>query len=144
MKLVRYPFPLQPFREWENLLEDSFRAFAPLLRPTLPRAGESADRLSGVEWFEDNSHFHVRIDLPGVKKEHLRLEVEEGFLRLVRETLGEPEKEGGAVPSARAEFVLRCPEGVRGEGVDARLSDGVLQVSLPKAAPRRTVEVSIS
>ena len=48
------------------------------------------------------------------------------------------------LPASVVLTVTDAPEGIRGDGVEARLSDGVLQVSLPKAAPRRTVEVSIS
>ncbi len=144
MKLIRYPHPLQQLREWEAFFEDPFRAFAPLLAAPAGRGGRPAERLPSVEWFEDDSSYHVRIDLPGVKRENLRLETEEGLLRLALEISGEARSEGGPVETARSEFVVRCPEGINHGGVEARLSDGVLQVSLPKTEARRAVSVEIA
>jgi HSP20 family protein len=144
MKLIRYPHPLQRLREWEAFLEDPFRAFAPLLAPSPSSARASSERLPSVEWFEDEGSYHARIDLPGVKKEHLRLECEEGLLRLVHEVEAEAAGEGRAVRTSRSEFVVRCPEGIRTEGVEARLADGVLHVTLPKTEARRAVSVAIA
>jgi HSP20 family protein len=143
MKLIRYTHPLQSYREWESLFGDPFRLFTPLLASAYSgsRAGASSGRpVSGVEWYEDDTHFHARIEMPGVKREHLRLDAEEGLLRLSHEL---DEKNSGETRSSRSEFVLRCPEGVRLDGIEARLADGILQVSLPKQETRKAVNIEV-
>jgi HSP20 family protein len=94
----------------------------------------------GVEWYEDDSHFHARIELPGVKRENLRLDAEEGLLRLSHEV---EDKSPDESRTSRSEFVLRCPEGVRLDGIEARLADGILQISLPKEEVRKAVKIEV-
>lgn len=143
MKLIRYTHPLQNLREWDALFGDPFRLLSPLLLASLPggRGGASHRNADpGVSWYEDNSSYHARIELPGVKREHLRLDAEEGLLRLSHERPGETPEDPRA---ARAEFVVRCPEGVRLDGIEARLADGILEVSLPKEDVPKPVKIEI-
>lgn len=143
MKLIRYTHPLQNLREWDALFGDPFRLLSPLLLASLPggRGGASNRNVDpGVAWYEDDSSYHARIELPGVKREHLRLDAEEGLLRLSHERPGETPEDPRA---ARVEFVVRCPEGVRPDGIEARLADGILEVSLPKEDVPKPVKIEI-
>ncbi|HRQ90614.1 MAG TPA: Hsp20/alpha crystallin family protein [Bacteroidia bacterium] len=138
MKLIRYTQPAQYRREFGDpfrVLDTLFARSAGTLRQQNPAPG--------VEWFEDDSHYHARVELPGAKREDLRLEAEEGLLRLSHETSDPGKGEGEESRVARTEFVLRCPEEVRTEGIEARLADGILQLSLPKAEVRKPVTVQI-
>lgn len=140
MKLIRYT----DLHDWESLFGDPFRAFAPLLRA----AGHSTGRTSpsrapsvDVEWFEDDANYYARVDLPGMKREHLHLDVEDGLVRLRHER---KESDGGKITSAsRHEQILRCPDGIRPDAIAARLSDGVLQLTLPKEEARKPVSITI-
>ncbi len=119
MKLIRYTHPLQNLREWDALFADPFRLISPLLVSTWSNGGDGMKQrtsVPGVEWYEDDSHFHARIELPGVKRENLRLDAEEGLLRLSHEI---EEKSPDEARTSRSEFVLRCPEGVRLDGIEA-------------------------
>ncbi|MBL9156399.1 MAG: Hsp20/alpha crystallin family protein [Verrucomicrobiales bacterium] len=142
MKLIRYTHPLQNLREWDALFGDPLRFFGPFLNVA---QGKAARRpaASGVEWYEDDTHFHARVELPGVKREHLRLDAEEGLLRLALEITNPGNEEAGQTSTSRSEYVLRCPEGVRTEGIQARLADGILEVSLPKEEVRKPVSIEI-
>ncbi len=135
MKLIRYTRPNDTFREWDAFFANPFRSLAPLLSSP-PRVADA-----GVEWFEDDTHYHARIELPGLKRDELRLDAEEGLLRISHEATGKTE--GGAVRSSRSERIVRCPEGVRGDGTEARLADGILHVSLPKEESRKPVNIEI-
>lgn len=139
MKLIRYTQPLRSVRDWDFLLGDPLRTLAPLfdraLRDAMPTTGY------GVAWYEDDTHYHAKVDLPGVKKEHLRLDAEDGLLRLTHRIGGEDE---GETRSSKSELVLRCPEKVRLEGIEARLADGILELSIPKLEVPKTVSVAIS
>lgn len=142
MKLIRYT----DLNDWESLFGDPFGAFAPLLRSAANparRAAASRALPTGVEWFEDDGHYHARLEVPGVKREQLRLDVEDGLVRLTRES-GETSGEGETVRTSRHEQVLRCPEGIRADAIEARLADGVLQLSFPKEEVRKPVSITIN
>jgi HSP20 family protein len=142
MKLIRYT----DLNDWESLFGDPFRAFAPLLRSAANparRAAASRALPTGVEWFEDDGHYHARLEVPGVKREQLRLDVEDGLVRLTHES-GETSGEGETVRTSRYEQVLRCPEGIRSDAIQARLADGILQLSFPKEEVRKPVSITIN
>lgn len=139
MKLIRYSHPLRSVRDWDFLLGDPFRSFAPLFNRALQEARPSTGY--GVAWYEDDTHYHAKVDLPGVKKEHLRLDAEDGLLRLTHEVNKEGEQEAR---SSKAELVLRCPDKVRLDGVEAKLADGILELSIPKLDVPKTFSVAIS
>lgn len=144
MKLVRYTHPRTSVNEWDSLLGDPLRFFAPFFFSPIGSSRNGVARrapASGVEWFESDHAFHARVDVPGMKREQLRLDAEEGVIRLTLEST-EP-GEGEAVRTSRAEYVLRCPEGIRTAGIEARLSDGILHLTLPKEEARKPLSIEI-
>ena len=142
MKLIRYT----DLNDWEYLFGDPFRAFAPLLRSAANpvRRGNASRALpTGVEWFEDDGHYHARLEVPGVKREQLRLDVEDGLVRLTHHESGQT-GEGETVRTSRYEQVLRCPEGIRPDAIEARLADGILQLSFTREEVRKPVSITIN
>lgn len=143
MKLIRYDRPQNLLSDWDSFFVDPFRAFAPFFSKDL-----SADRNQvahyGVEWYEDDEHYYARVELPGVKREDLKIDAEDGLLRLSFEfSKHHASKEGEVSREERYERILQIPEGVEAGGISARLSDGLLDLTLPKAAERRPVSVTI-
>ena len=138
MKLVQYPHYNSLFSDFDSLLADHFRAFSPLLRSTL-RSSTSAP-YSGVEWYENEESYVARVELPGVKKENLELELDDGFLRLAfqrRRSLDESES------FDRGEQVLRVPETVDPDGISASLEKGILELILTKTDEAKPVRIEI-
>ena len=138
MKLVQYPHYNSLFSDFDSLLADHFRAFSPLLRSTL-RSSTSAP-YSGVEWYENEESYVARVELPGVKKENLELELDDGFLRLAfqrRRSLDESES------FDRGEQVLRVPETVDPDGISASLEKGILELTLAKTDEAKPVRIEI-
>ena len=76
----------------------------------------------------------LQVDLPGVSTENLSIEVRAGQLELV----------GRRSDTLVYQRVLRLPEGIDTEAIDAKLHNGVLSLTLPKAASHlpRTIAVS--
>jgi HSP20 family protein len=132
MKVMTYKH--HPFsRTFDSFFTDPFEAFAPFVEMSRRPVRET-----NLEWFEDDDHYHVRVDLPGVKKEELHLELESDVLKL------SIEKKTDEGESKQYWKNLRVPDGISTDHIEAQLRDGVLTVSLAKAPEikPRTIEVA--
>lgn len=130
--------------DMERFFEDfgSFRVMPMLRRDLWPRVGEFGRAVwtPEVEVFERDGHLTVRTDLPGLKKEDVKVEVADGALTISGERRDEKEEKGeGFYRTERTygTFFRRIPlpEGAKAEEAEATFKDGVLEVSMP--APKR-------
>lgn len=106
--------------------------------------------MPAVDVEEEADRFVVTADLPGYAKQDVRVEVDDAglWIRAARERESE-EKKARFVRrerrSAAYERYLQLPEAVSPDGVRASYRDGVLSVTIPKAAPenrrRRQIEI---
>jgi HSP20 family protein len=98
-----------------------------------------------VDIEETDAEFRVRMDLPGVKREDLKVEVESDTLLIEAERKAEANDEVQVLHRERATHAhfsrrFSLGETVRADAIVARLVDGVLELTLPKAEkalPRR-------
>jgi HSP20 family protein len=110
-----------------NLMSD----FDGLFQDFAPRAFDRA----GYDLEEMDSGYVMTVDLPGVRKEDLKLEIADQVLTLSGEKRRRGDGEG-------RKFSLRVsvPADVDAEKIEASLEDGILQLALPKleaVQPRR-------
>ena len=103
-----------------------------------------------IDVFEKNQRLVTRIDLPGMKKEDVKVEVTDGQLAISGERKHEKEEKGEKFYRSERESgsfyrAVPLPEGARVEDVKAMFTDGVLEVSVPlpakPEAKARTVEI---
>ena len=111
-----------------------------------PAASSALRTLSPrVDIEETDAEFRVRMDLPGVKRDDLRVEVEADTLIIEAERKAEASDDVQVLHRERASHArfsrrFSLGETVRADGINARLIDGVLELTLPKAEkalPRR-------
>lgn len=131
MNTLNYKHPMSAFDSFFG--GDPFEAFAPLFEL-------SRKRTSSVEWFEDDSNYYARVDLPGVAKEDLDIEYEADLVTLLF-TSSRKDENGEKV---RFERTMRVPDGIEADGINAGLVDGVLTLTLPKAPEKKPVNIKIS
>lgn len=134
MKLIRTnPLAFSAFTpdEWLNRAIagfDAFSRFLPSPDEWLGRAHLPADL------YEDDHHYHVRIEIPGAKKEEIGLRVEDGALHISYQRAGEEDRAGISLTRS-----FRLPGPVSVDAISAKLENGILQVTLPRheeAKPR--------
>jgi|SRR5581483_351200 len=134
-----------PFSEIERLNRqlqsyiDSWKAFPSLI------GGDAFTPLADVE--ETDDAYHVEIELPGVKKHDVDIEI--GGRRLT--VSGErTEKERVGILRRRTRSVGRfyyevvLPGEVDEDGIRANLNEGILTVTVPKAASERPRRIEIT
>lgn len=118
------------FNEWP-----SFRAPVFDDLPALEPAAWSPK----VDVIERDNRLVTRVDLPGVKKEDVTVEVTDGHLVLSGERKLETEEKKDNIYRKEREYgsfyrVFPLPQGVKLEDVKATFADGVLEVSIPLPA----------
>src|SRR3972149_4907590 len=91
-----------------------------------------------IEAFERKGQFVVKADLPGMTKDHVKVEVSDGELVIQGERKEEKEqKEKGYYASERSYGAfyraLPLPEGVKADEAKATFKDGVLEIVMPAA-----------
>ena len=91
-----------------------------------------------VDVREEDDRYVLEADIPGVKKENLRVEANNGVLTIgvSYDTAEESEKENGSYVFRERRTVSFSRsfniDGIREDGIAARFQDGVLTLDLPK------------
>jgi HSP20 family protein len=104
--------------------------------PALPQA--ATVWTPAIEVFERGNEYVVRADLPGLRREDVNVEVDNGVLTISGERRSEYEDESpeGFYRSERVYGVfsrsIPLPEGVKEDQVKATFQDGVVEVTVPK------------
>lgn len=144
MNIVKW----NPFRELEDLQTRLNRV---MTDPGVGRADEPfafADWAPAVDIHETDNEYTVKADLPEVKKDDLKIALEDGVLTIQGERKQEKEEKGKRfhrVERQYGQFVRRfaLPNEVDGANVHAEFKDGVLNVRLPKSAAAKPHAIDI-
>lgn len=149
MNIVRW----DPFREFEDMSNRLARFFnQPSLRRTIDDDGAFfADWAPAVDVQETEKEYIVKADLPDVRKEDVKVGIENGVLTLEGERKQEKEennKKFHRVERVYGKFVRRLalPMEIDAQKVAAEFKDGVLNVKMPKteSAKPRAIDVKVA
>ena len=125
-----------------------------LFEDTLGRTRAQQSTATGVwcppvDILESKDSYLIRAELPGMRKEDLKTEVNEGILTLSGER--KFEEPADAVKYHRAERVagkfsrsFHLPQTVKHDGIKATYRDGILEVQVPKAEEAKPRQIAIS
>jgi len=142
MRLTRW----EPFREMDEL----FKGFAPFLgRTPLARTGELEEFMPLADIVERDKEYLIKLDLPEVPKEDVKVLFDDGLLTIKGERKVEKEEKGEKVHRTERyygmferSFVL--PEDVDAKAIRAESKEGVLTIHLPRTAVEKVRPVTIS
>ena len=107
-----------------------------------------ADWVPAVDIVEENEHFLLRADVPGVNVEDIDVSMDSGILSLSGERRVEKRGEDSGlqrIERASGRFFRRftLPETVDADRITAKCTNGVLEVVIPKAPEVRARRISI-
>ncbi|HSA84949.1 MAG TPA: Hsp20/alpha crystallin family protein [Nitrospira sp.] len=149
MALVRW----DPFRELEEVSDRLNRMFA---RPAARTSNGNetmivADWTPSVDISETESEYQIKAEIPDVKKEDVKVTVEDGVLTIQGERKQEKEEKGKKfhrIERSYGSFVrtFSLPDVIEEEKVKAEFKDGVLNLHLPKSekAKPKAIEVKVA
>lgn len=137
-ELVRRGDWLDPFAMMTRLVPefaDFFGEPAWLALPGREVAGDTTWTPS-VDVFDRDNHLVVRVDLPGTKKEEVKVEVARGWLTISGERRRETEEKKESFYRREREYgtfyrAFPLPEEAKAEEVKASFENGVLEVTVP-------------
>jgi HSP20 family protein len=146
MELVRWE-PFDSFNRLHSRINELFDENVGRAR-ALPSATAGV-WLPPVDILESKEAYLIRAELPGMKKEDVHLEVNDGTLTVSGERKAEALSNG--VESHRTERVhgrfsrsFYLPQTVQQDGIKATYRDGILEIHVPKAEEAKPRQIAIS
>lgn len=132
-----------------DIFDDLFKGF--VVRPvSYDAAAPAADmRQFKIDVSEQNGEYKVLADLPGVKKEDIRVSVDGDVVSISAETRNEKDvKEGERVVHSERYFgkyarSFRLGQDINEAAAQAKYADGVLELVLPKKAAPATRHLTV-
>ena len=133
---------LAPFENLHNELARLWSQTWPLMPRSFTRPLQfeiPSTWVPSIDMFEKNGDIVIKAELPGIKKEDVKLAIDGGDLVIEGERHAESEvkeKDYYRMERSSGSFYRRLPipEGIKAEQVKATFSDGVLEVRVPKPA----------
>lgn len=127
-----------------HLLRNIDRLFDDLVPSSASRQTASFAPACDVE--ETDTHYLLSFDLPGVRKEDVKIELKDSLLSVAGERSIERESRSRHfVERAYGTFFrsFQLPSDADADGVQAEYKDGVLGISIPKAARAKPRQIEI-
>ena len=133
----------------ENLFDDwfDFPGFRGLGRVENKLYGDRAGRLMKTDVHEKDGQYDMDIDLPGFKKEDIKVELHDGYLQVSAvKGLNEEEKDekGKLIRQERYSGSMQrsfyVGDSIKQEDVKAKFEQGVLKLSFPKEGEKKLPE----
>ncbi len=135
-------------RNLQREIDQLFDSFFPT------RSGDQ-DESSNAVWAprvdlaESDNAYHIHVDLPGMNRDDLNINYQDGQLSVSgqrREQLNEAEGEYVRVERTFGNFYrsFKLPKSVNAEDITATYEDGVLAIEVPKAEESKPRQIEIN
>ena len=130
-----------PFRELKELENKIFQNYVPAVAT---EKGINAFTPS-VNTREDEKAYYIEVDLPGVKKEDIKVDLKDGTLTISGERKFKEEvkeEDYYKIETAIGKFsrTFTLPEDADAENIDAKSQNGVLEIVIPKVKKEESVK----
>ena len=130
---------------FDEFFDDDFSMF-PAWGKRNPLYGKHAKNLMKTDVRETESSYEVDIDLPGFKKEDIKLNLENGYLTVsAQKGLDKDEQDKNGRYIRQERYTGSCSRSfyvgdMKPSDVAAKYEDGILKISLPKVDQKKLPE----
>ena len=133
--LTSSPFNID--KSIDNLRKEMEKIFSSFPTISMPKMSHTS-----CDIIDEGKQFRVKMDVPGIKKKEIKLDVTENSINISAEHKEESEeKKKNYLKKERSQVsyfrTLPLSEKVISSKVKAKLSDGVLDIVLPKSKPTK-------
>jgi HSP20 family protein len=138
--------PWRPFGEWP-FPRQLLRSLGDDLFPW-PWGARSEAVLPAMDVRENDQHYAVTVELPGVRKEDVHVELEHGMLTIRGEKKSEREEKKEHCRYTERSYgsfsrSFRLPSDVDADRLEASFKDGVLSLSIPRTEQAKPRAIAI-
>ena len=136
-----------PLQEFDALQAQLGQLFGPAWVATRPATNRPASGWRpAADVARSEEAYTVRIDVPGVRREDLGIEVDEKILHVSGELAApaEGESRSGTRRYGRFDYRAQLPVDADLDSISAELTDGVLTVTVPRAEEAKPRRISLS
>ena len=140
--------------QFQRDFEDFWGVSSRLGRDVTSRARASIAPLTrlgvpSVDLEDQGKNYHLTAELPGFKKDDVDIEMTEDSVTIKAKKINtDGQKDKNYVRHERAVQTyyrkIHLPEPVRSDETNAKLNDGILEISLPKKTPKETKKLAIA
>ena len=151
MTLVKFN-PMRDLVDFEREFNKMFNTFEN--RFGISRSKDEENEYENAVWmpltdiFEDKDKYTLKLDLPGIKKDDVKISFVDGRLSISGERTQESEQKDSKCHRIERSFgryyrSFNLPEHVQSEKINAEFKDGQLTISVPKAEEAKPKEIEI-
>lgn len=145
LSLLRQNHPaLRTFFKLQDDFEKFFDQFGRMEANISPSFGFSPS----CELNEENGAYHLKLDMPGVKREDVKIEIDKNQISISAERKSEQKSDSKKEHYSEINYgsyqrTFTLPVAIDEKKADAKFSDGVLNITLPKAeaSKAKTLEI---
>ncbi|WP_413290436.1 Hsp20/alpha crystallin family protein [Bdellovibrio sp. HCB337] len=144
MRLLTSNWPTQ-----SDLFSEMDRLFGNFVSTPSNSSYDDRDFSPAAEVSESEEKFLMSIDLPGIKKEDIKIEIDQNVLKIS----GERKREAEAKENTKVHFYEKrygvfkksftLPRSVDGAKIEARFENGVLEIQIPKTEVSKPRQIEI-
>ena len=106
------------------------------------------DKMMKCDIYEEDNMYHVLVEVPGFKKEDIKIEFENGYLKVIAENSQEENEDKKYIRKERTSMT-RCERSfyfgeLNEDLIKAEFKDGILNISVPKDKSEEVVKKIIN
>ncbi len=132
-------YPAVP-RTFSNLLDDFFNDVV----------ASDSGRLyvPSMDVSETDSHYHIQVSLPGMKKDEINIDLEDRRLTITGERKEETEDKGRKFHVRETRYgqferTVMLPNNINQDKIDARFEDGILNLDIEKKEKQVNKQIKV-
>ena len=131
-----------------TMQRDINRIFDSFFRGSLSEADELSVWSPSTDITERENDFLVKVELPGVKKEDVKITLHDGALTIRGEKKLDTESKDANYHRVERSYgsfqrTFALPTSVKADNVDASFEDGILSITLPKQEEAKAKQIEV-